>query len=300
MIVFGKRYYASLRKKYPGHVILYTPTASIGDLCYIKKILPTILRLNHISKPYLLLAEKSVYDTAKTLNFELCIPVSKTELFPLAMMHTLYGDELEDLFNCLAWELFYPKYVKADITYEHLYEKSDKSSSFCLKPGRNIILAPFENTATQLCEDTLSRSFWERLSKYLLDLNYTVYTNCRKNSEEQPISGTIKLELPLKSLQEAVANSDAVIAMRSGLADFLCDIPVPQYILYPDDKWLEKYSLKRISENRQLAEIVYRPYLKAEDKLIVYLLDQIGREQETDVDQYEQAIRSDMGSKRMA
>lgn len=278
MILLGRNYYFRLRRKYPGYAILYSPTASIGDLCYIRKVLPYFLKTNHIEKPYLLVVEKSVYDAAEVLGIGLCIPASKIELFPLAAMHTLYGDETEEIFNCFLWEPFYQKYIKEDIPYENLYVQRECGLDTEGQSSETVILAPYEKTATLLEERKLSFVFWRKLADKLKLMGFRVYTNCRKNSGEKAIPGTEKLDVPLRSIQEAVGKASAFVAVRSGLVDFLCDVPIPQYILYPDQKWLEKFSIAESSANKKLAEIVYEPYLKEPDRLAACLAERIGQD----------------------
>lgn len=263
MIQVGKFEYVKIIKQYPGCMFLYTPTASIGDLCYVRRNMSQMLKVNKIENPVVVLVEESVADVAQLLGFETILSVSKVKLFPIAMMHTLYGSQAERLFNCYPWEMVYQSHIIKSLRIESLfdYEKFKFKDINIFPNRRNIILVPHEETVSLMGEHILSDFFWEKTADALKEKGYDVYTNCRKDSEEKVIKGTKVINMPVSQMMEAIAHVDGFIAVRSGLVDLLCDIPVRQIILYPNSKWLEKFGLSSLSNNQLLEEIIYEDYM---------------------------------------
>lgn len=263
MIQVGKFEYVKIIRQYPGYMFLYTPTASIGDLCYVRRNMSQMLKVNKIENPVAILVEESVADVAQLLGFETILPVSKVKLFPIAMMHTLYGSRAERLFNCYPWEMVYRSHITKAVGVESLfdYEKCKFKDINIFPDRKNIILAPYEKTVSFMEEQILPDFFWEKTADALKEKGYHVYTNCRRDSEEKAIKGTKVINVPVSQMLGAMAHVDGLITIRSGLADLLCDIPVRQIILYPTPKWLDKFGLSALSNNQLLEEIIYQEYM---------------------------------------
>lgn len=263
MIQVGRIEYRKIIRQYPGCMFLYTPTASIGDLCYVRRNISQILKVNKIENPVVILVEESIEDVAQLLGFETILSVSKVKLFPIVMMHTLYGSRAERLFNCYPWEMMYQphiiKFPEAESLFD--YEKCKLKDTNIFPDKKNIILAPHEKTVSLMEEHILPDLFWEKTADALKKKGYDVYTTCRKGSKENAIRGTKVIDVPVSQMLGVMAHADGFIAIRSGLVDLLCDIPVRQIILYPTQKWLDKYGLSTLSDNQLLEEIIYQEYV---------------------------------------
>ncbi|MDE7430897.1 MAG: hypothetical protein K2N34_03135 [Lachnospiraceae bacterium] len=270
MIQVGKLEYVRIIRQYPGCMFLYTPTASIGDLCYVRRNLTQILRINKIEDPFIILVEESIADVAQFLGFKTILSVSKVKFFPIVMMHTLYGSQTDRLFNCYPWEMVYQSHIIKSLEMESLLncEKGQFKDINIFPDSKNIILAPHENTVSLMKEQTLPDIFWEKMADALKEKGYSVYTNCRQNSEEKAIRGTKVINVPSSKMLGAMPYVDGFIAIRSGLVDLLCDIPVRQIILYPTSEWLDKFGLSVLSENHLLEEIIYQEYMPEPFELV--------------------------------
>lgn len=264
MIWVGRFEYAKLTRLYPGCIFLYTPTASSGDLCYIRRSMPHMLKVNGIEGRVVVLVEESTADVAQLLGFETILPVSKAILFPIAMMHTLYGGKAEKLFNCYPWEMLYQPHIKKPIKVDSLFQfENCKQKDVNIFPaGKNIILAPYEKTISLMGGPLLTDLFWEKTADALKKKGYNVYTNCKKGSGEMPVKGTTVIDMVLQpQVMEAMAYVDGVITVRSGFADLLCDIPVRQIILYPSLEWMDQFQLGSLANHQMLEEISYQEFM---------------------------------------
>lgn len=262
MIWVGRFEYAKLVRQYPGCIFLYTPTASSGDLCYVRRSMPHMLKVNGIEEPVIVLVEESTADVAQLLGFETILPVSKITLFPIAMMHTLYGGKAEKLFNCYPWEMLYQPHIKNPLQVESLFDlkKSGQQDANIFSAGKNIVLAPYEKTISLMGEPVLTDLFWEKTAAVLQEKGYHVYTNCKKDSGEIPVKGTKVIDM-VSQMLGAIAYVDGVITVRSGLADLLCDIPVRQIILYPSTEWMDQFQLGSMANHQMLEEISYQEFM---------------------------------------
>lgn len=269
MIWWGKFEYAKMTRQYPGCTFLYTPTASIGDLCYVRRNLSHMLKLNEIEDP-VVLVEESIADAARILGFEKILAVSKVKLFPIVMMHTLYGAKADKLFNCYPWEMVYRSHIENSLRVEPLFDfgKCKLKGINIFSAEKNIVLAPYEKSISLMGEPVLPDLFWEKTAAALKEKGYDVYTNCRNDGRETAVKGTKMLNVPVSQMLETMAHADGFIAVRSGLADLLCDVPVRQIILYPSLEWLDQFQLASLSDNQMLEEVSYQEFMPELNELV--------------------------------
>lgn len=131
------------------------------------------------------------------------------------------------------------EYVKA------LFKDND------LRYGKTAILIPYANTLSQV-----PVGIWEKITEKLLDLGYTVCTNCDGDSQP-PIKGTKALFFDLRYGLETLEAAGLLIGLRCGLCDVLSTADCRKIILYPDriygpDTFMKFFSIKGM----QLAEDV--------------------------------------------
>jgi hypothetical protein len=124
-----------------------------------------------------------------------------------------------------SWE----KYLKADfskISYKKAIVSEDidqtakiKAQALGVNPDNFVFLMPAASSV-----DLLPEKFWQDIEQDLRAKGFDVLYNNPK----------------LFSVQEAyvlAGLSKAIVAMRSGFCDVLCELEVPQYIIYSHNKW---------------------------------------------------------------
>ena len=104
-----------------------------------------------------------------------------------------------------------------------------------LRPGKTVMLSPYEQSLTANGYQLLPRSFWEQLAQRLKQRGYDVFTNCSGTEAEPPISGTSFLFPPVSQMSHCAAYAGGMVAIRSGLVDFCCAAKATKVVLYPDD-----------------------------------------------------------------
>jgi hypothetical protein len=100
-----------------------------------------------------------------------------------------------------------------------------------IRPGRTVLLAPVANSVKLLSND-----FWLSVCKTLKSRDYDIVLNSYSGTEILNPYVT-RIDLPLKYLAKFSITAGKVIALRSGLCDFLSLYPVDMTVLYPSIIW---------------------------------------------------------------
>ena len=111
------------------------------------------------------------------------------------------------------------------------------------KESPYVIIAPYANSNDIL----LPSVFWEDLvSKFNIN-GIVVYTNCGGDTEKE-IVGSIRLNASLVDLYSIASGAKAIVAVRSGLCDWLA-LSSSNLFVINDPKWGKEWDLNNFSFN---------------------------------------------------
>ncbi|MBR3475848.1 MAG: hypothetical protein IKH39_01625 [Candidatus Methanomethylophilaceae archaeon] len=168
------------------------------------------------------------------------------------------------VFNDPYLRMAQPKFSDAKESVSKFFEDNG------LKPGRNVLLAPYVNTLSML-----PQWFWIELVHDLKLLGFTVCTNCG-NENERPVVGTLEVCPTYKDLRDFCEYGGYLIASRSGLCDVtssfnMCKIVVYQpYQFWGEGRNIDYFSLNGMGLSDDAIEMEYEgvEFLKLKDKII--------------------------------
>ena len=110
------------------------------------------------------------------------------------------------------------KYKKAIISEETQNSALVKAKALGIKLDKFVFLMPFARSIEMLPKD-----FWEDIEANLRNKGYDIVYNSKKFS--------------VAEAYVLASKAKAIISLRSGFNDVLCEIKVPQYIIYGHNDW---------------------------------------------------------------
>lgn len=137
-----------------------------------------------------------------------------------------------------------------DVVY--VQEKMQKQG---LRRQKTVLLSPYSTCSKAYLPP---ESFWEEIAVYLEQKGYTVATNCF--GSEEPVRGTIPVEIPYSELVPFLNEAGGFIGIRSGLCDILSLSSCRKIIIYPEksDFWPDGRAREFVGiESMGLAKGVY-------------------------------------------
>lgn len=139
------------------------------------------------------------------------------------------------------------------ITYKSEYGKYDKV----------VLLMPYAVTIQRL-----DLEFWEKLAQYYLENGCTVFTNVKDDSE-QPIQGTLGVNLPLKELFVVSRNFKwKCIALRSGICDLLAFSDIELITIYENEISRAAWNMENLQlPNRCMKDFVLNGNVSIEENI---------------------------------
>ncbi len=116
---------------------------------------------------------------------------------------------VENVFECKHLKLYPAKINHNKKNIESIRKK------YGIK-NKSILLIPYAYT-----EKNIKYSFWNELTKLLINLGYNVYTNIGNPLKEKPIENTIGVNMSLDELITICSTFDKIISIRCGLSEFI-------------------------------------------------------------------------------
>lgn len=101
-----------------------------------------------------------------------------------------------------------------------------------IEPGRFVLLGIDARTTPTTGVDL---NFWQRIALRLRDAGLLPVINAAPGTALPPES--VCVAAPLARLRALAMTSAGVCTIRSGLSDLLCDLPIPQSVIYPDVRY---------------------------------------------------------------
>ena len=267
MIKMGFLLYLYYKHRYPNTELLFIPSADAGDLLFLRYSYPYIQKIYGTdTKLFLDGRNKKIAEVLGLPNVEL---VSQLQIVPLAKAFYYYGDKkLKRLHSVYHWCFFdMQDATDAYIKDTPVYQVDQKAVeeifiSNNLIPGKTVVLAPYEQGITSSGYSIIPQHVWEELAYILTKNEYTVCTNCKGDALEPVVKGTSHVFPTLDNISAFVAKAGYMIAIRSGFCDFTVDTSAKKVILYPSDRYYERWSVYNFGCKGDCMELQYDAFEK--------------------------------------
>ena len=252
-----------VKEKYPGAFRLYCPFRALGDVFIMMSYLPYYLEKRGIVDYVVCVVGNACVNVVRMFGgraesltqremdeqIQAVIYAHDTTAFiphqdrPYVnkLYKALYFKKipLEMIYKCGVFGL--PQDTEpVQPTQLRIYAKLDE-----IPAGKSVIFSPYAKSVSNIPE-----SFWkDRIDAYRRR-GYTLFTNV--SGDEEPLEGTISLDVPLAEMQSVVERAGTFIGIRSGLCDVIRYAKAEKTAVYPDvyysdTKWKmeEMYHLER-------------------------------------------------------
>lgn len=273
----GRFMYKGLKRRYPEHMFFINPACSAGDMIFFGYMFDELIKQSGAEKYLLILDNGGVYRSASELGYDDLYPVPRIKLKALFVYYRLESDSLADMMNVFPWMMFDYKST-AVFSPRRLRIECDKSrieklfAENGLVRGKTVILSPYEQSISEMKLPKLSRIFWERLAEELDSRGYCVCTNCAGNEDEPVIKGTVRIFPKFSEMEYAAEYGGGIIAVRSGVADYISHADAVKVILYPNEDYYNMWNLERVCNTDRCGELIYENDTDGQNGLISEIL----------------------------
>lgn len=131
-------------------------------------------------------------------------------------------------------------------------------------------------SAEAISQEPLSTSVWQNLIDQLKIRGFDVFLN---NPENQPLNGVKTCFLSIEETLILAAKAQAMVMLRSGMADNLCSIKVPQHIIYTTHQrhgdLFQQYTLLQYPYAYQRGIFEYRLTQQTQENIFSKILTKI-------------------------
>ena len=96
-----------------------------------------------------------------------------------------------------------------------------------IEDGKSVILSPYAKSVTALSSD-----IWNDIVSEYRNKGFKIFTNV--TGSEEPLAGTLPLNVPLNQMKSVLEKAGTFIGIRSGLCDVIRTADCMKVALYPD------------------------------------------------------------------
>ncbi len=233
----GEHLLERLRRAHPGRHLVLCPFGAFGDVYWALAYLPAFLAARQLPPAVPVVVGESCRQVARLFCHErverltqaemddLVAGVVRAEASDATIAHhdRPHGDAapvrvLDERFVAFTDVYRELVYGLSDETQpltprrEALTLASRRPPCHDLAPARTVLLAPYAKSVLPVAP-----SFWEDTAELYASRGYTVATVV--HGEEDPVPGTVALEVEIADLLEVAEHAGTFIALRSGLCD---------------------------------------------------------------------------------
>ncbi len=253
--LIGKAYFGRLKKKYPSQSVVLFEQSSIGDILLTNRYYNNFKETENLQNE-IILFDKRLKRVVSLFPYSNPVFISPFIIYSLSQYQLIAHDEIVPYNTWLFFNQEYLYSFKLNAPPENLI---NCEIGYDFPSGKTALLSPYEKTLSFSNGEKLPEEFWAELARELSRNGYNVITNCAGTEEEPPVDSTKQVFPRFEEIVSFCNKCDCVISMRSGFADFSalsdkCKLAV----LYPDDEWLKKFSIKKLWQKNDCLEIVYR------------------------------------------
>lgn len=278
--------YSKYRKYYDklsgnNKIIFICPWAASGDIFMAGLFLKSYIEKNEIDDYCVLVLGTMASKVAKLFEWKNVICIEEQDKEDILAAWMLLGTEVMKLKVLLYWGWRVKRFPQPDnpmkltfmdIMKHDVFELSDTVKpqlpqiartdyaeklfdSMGLKQGKTVIIAPYAGSY----RSGISMEYWEELTRWLIDRDFTVCTNSA-GDYEPVINGTKAIFFPFSEAVNTVEYAGYFIAVRSGLCDIVSYSRCKKIILYEsmlNAVSIDYFSLKRMGLSDDAVEFEY-------------------------------------------
>jgi len=235
-----------IHEQYPTQHLIICPNNALGDVYWAMSFLPAYLEKNHIGNVAIVVVGDACRQVAEMFGIGHIATLESKEMdefvqavvFTREDASTIAQHDRPYTNNTIKWVdkhflsfvdcYRYAVYGLAKDTQPTLPHRFTEFVPCVDMPkGKTIILSPYAKSVVELPTE-----FWETLVMEYSAKGYSLYTNIV--ADEQPISGTVPLRLPICQMVPAVEYAGTFIGIRSGLCDVLNTANCRKTVVFPD------------------------------------------------------------------
>lgn len=250
----GQEIYERIRRDHKDETIIHLPYTGTGDAFFFGLYFSDIKKLHGIDH-YVILSASSVCDRVLQLFGETSVIVNRSESEDLIAYTRLKGFRQTNYIvmnDCIDQDIVIRLRGWKGLNFHHLFrtvvfradriadgsnvKKKSSDDIFVkngLRKGKTVLISPYATTV-----ESLSQPTWQRMVDTLKSKGFDVCTNVA--GKEEPIPGSIPLNIPFDQVIDFVEQAGFFIGIRSGLCDIIAFAKANKTIFYPT--WTDRTS----------------------------------------------------------
>jgi len=235
-----------IRTQYPEHHLVVCPNNALGDVYWAIAFLPQYCSKHGIVDTAVIVIGNACRQVAGLFGRSNLVALSESEMDELvqAVIFTRednciiahhdrpYTDNIIkyldrhflsfiDYYRCAVYGLSKDTEPFAPTGF------SQFENNFGVLKNMSVILSPYAKSVVEL-----PSGFWEKIAGEYLEKGFKVYTNVV--GDEQPVNGTLPLDVPISQLPAAAEYAGTFIGIRNGLCDILHTVDCRKVVVFPD------------------------------------------------------------------
>lgn len=247
----GARLLDRLRATHPGRHLLVCPFAALGDVYWALAYLPPFAAARRTAPAVVVVVGEGCRQLARLFGHEDVYSLTQGEMDDLvaavvaagppnatiAHHDRPYGDDapirilderfvaFTDMYRDLVYKL--PPTARPRPPRRGVPAQASPPWASQIPRGRGVLLAPYAKSVLPV-----PWSFWEHTAERHASQGDTVATVV--HGEEDPVPGTLALEIPIPEMLDAVEHAGTFIGLRSGLCDVVHTARARKVHVFPD------------------------------------------------------------------
>lgn len=233
------------KKSYPGAFRFYCPFQALGDIYLMMSYLPFYLEKRSIKDYVVFTVGNACADVVRMFGGKaegLSQKEIDEEIQAVIFEHddTAFIPHQDRPYVNKLYKALYYKFIPLETIYKcgvfglpgdtvpvrpqnlRKYSKLD-----LIAEGKSVILSPYAKSVSNIPD-----FIWENYIKEYKEKGYEIFTNVA--GDEEALSGTKALKVPLSEMQSVVKMAGTFIGIRSGLCDVIRDANCRKIAIYPD------------------------------------------------------------------
>jgi hypothetical protein len=242
----GTKTLSQIRTQYPAHHLVICPNNALGDVYWAMAFLPAYREKHRIGKTAVAVIGEGCRQVAQMFGAKNITVLNNTEMDELvqAVIFTGAQDSIIahhdrpytdniikyldgrflsfiDFYRYAVYGLVKDTLPTVPVNLAHFENKEQ------IPKGKTVILSPYAKSVVEP-----PSCFWEEIAYKYAQKGYYVCTNTA--GDEQPVSGTKSIYIPLRQMISATEYAGFFIGIRSGLCDVLNTANCHKTVVFPD------------------------------------------------------------------
>jgi hypothetical protein len=243
----GKATLEQIREQYPLEHLIICPNNALGDVYWAMAFLPEYLKKHSISEIAVIVIGNACRQVAEMFDVDKSVTLENSKKMDELVQATIYTRESNCIIaqhdrpytdNIIKWLdkrfLSFIDYYKCAVyglpnDTEPLppYKFEPFENRQKIPKGKSVILSPYAKSVVEFPSE-----YWEEIAAEYSVKGFSVYTNVV--DDEQPISETQPLNVPIAQMFRASEYAGTFIGIRSGLCDVLHTADCRKIVVFPD------------------------------------------------------------------